>query len=80
VEYFGTDRKTGYRYFETKEEADGFAASLGQDFTVTVRHTNLEDAFVEMTGNKIGDNGFMSVDGKSGGSGHGGNGMKKGGH
>ena len=27
--------------------------------TVTVRRTNLEDAFVEMTGNRIGDNGFM---------------------
>ena len=67
VEYIGPDNRGQYRYFATKSEADAFANSLGSDYTVTVRHTNLEDAFVEMTGNKIGDNGFMTVDGKKSG-------------
>ena len=68
VEYYGADRKTQYKYFQTKAEADEFVAGLGPEYSVMVRRTNLEDAFVEMTGNKIGDNGFMTVDGKSGGS------------
>ena len=59
VEYFGPDKKTQYRYFGSREEADAFSKTLGTEFTVTVRRTNLEDAFVEMTGNKIGDNGFL---------------------
>ena len=63
VEYFGPDRKTEYRYFGDKSEANEFAASLGPEYNITIRSTNLEDAFVEMTGNKIGDNGFMTVDG-----------------
>lgn len=73
VEYYGPDRKTQYRYFRDRDEADDFARTFGPEFTVTVRRTNLEDAFVEMTGNKIGDNGFMTVDGK------GNSGAKKGG-
>ena len=72
VEYFGPDHKTQYKYFQTRAEADGFAKTLDETYTVTVRRTNLEDAFVEMTGNKIGDNGFML-----GQSGKGGSGMKK---
>ena len=64
VEYFGPDRKTQYRYFGDKAEANAFVAELGEEYNVTIRGTNLEDAFVEMTGNKIGDNGFMTVDGK----------------
>ena len=59
VEYFGADRKTQYRYFPTKAEADEYAKTLDDTHTVTVRRTNLSDSFVEMTGNKIGDNGFM---------------------
>ena len=59
VEYFGADRKTQYRYFHTKAEADEYAKTLDDTHTVTVRRTNLSDSFVEMTGNKIGDNGFM---------------------
>ncbi|AGI48181.1 ABC-type multidrug transport system, ATPase component [Thermoplasmatales archaeon BRNA1] len=65
VEYYGPDRKTQYRYFASRDEATEFSKTLGPEFTVTVRKTNLEDAFVEMTGNKIGDNGFMTMDGKS---------------
>ena len=77
VEYMGPDKKTQYRYFLSKEEADAFAHTLGEDFRIVIRNTNLEDAFVEMTGNKIGDNGFMTMDGKTSGGG-----MKKmgGGH
>ncbi len=59
VEYFGADRKTQYRYFPSKSEADEYAKTLDDTHTVTVRRTNLSDSFVEMTGNKIGDNGFM---------------------
>ncbi len=59
VEYFGPDHKTQYRHFQTRAEADEFSKTLDETHTVTVRRTNLEDAFVEMTGNKIGDNGFM---------------------
>lgn len=74
VEYFGPDRKTQYRYFPSRAEAEAFSKTFDESYTVTVRRTNLEDAFVEMTGNKIGDNGFML-----GHSGKEGKGMKKGG-
>ena len=67
VEYFGADRKTQYVYFKTKSEADEYAKTLDESHTVTVRRTNLSDAFVEMTGNKIGDNGFMLGGAKKGG-------------
>ncbi len=66
VEYFGSDRKTQYEYFTTKAEADAYAKTLDDSHTVTVRRTNLSDAFVEMTGNKIGDNGFMLGGSKGG--------------
>lgn len=59
VEYYGADRNTKYAYFADKASADEFAKQFDDTYTVTVRRTNLEDAFVEMTGNRIGDNGFM---------------------
>jgi len=59
VEYYGLDRNTKYAYFDTRQEADEFSKQFDESYTVTVRRTNLEDAFVEMTGNRIGDNGFM---------------------
>lgn len=49
VEYMDGDR-TQYRYFNDRSEANAFATSLGID--VTVRRTNLEDAFVLLTGGK----------------------------
>lgn len=67
VEYFGSDRKTQYRYFANKTEAEEFSQGLDDTYTVTVRRTNLSDAFVEMTGNKIGDNDFMTSKGMGGG-------------
>lgn len=57
VEYFGPDRRTEYRYFRSREEADGFAKGFDDTYSVTVRRTNLEDAFVEMTGSNMGDSG-----------------------
>jgi len=59
VEYYGTDHKTIYRYFPSRETAHAFAQTLDDTYTVTVRNTNLEDSFVELTGNTMGDNGFL---------------------
>lgn len=70
VEYFGSDRKTQYAYFSNKADADAFTKTLDESFTVTVRRTNLSDAFVEMTGNKMGDSGFMTGGSKKMGGGH----------
>ncbi len=46
------NRKTSYRYFKDREEAKAFASSV--DGTVTMRATNLEDVFVELTGKSVG--------------------------
>ena len=59
VEYYGPDRNTKYAYFEDRASAEEFSKQFDESYTVTLRRTNLEDAFVEMTGNRIGDNGFM---------------------
>ena len=59
VEYYGTDHNTKDAYFEDRASADEFSKQFDESYTVTLRRTNLEDAFVEMTGNRIGDNGFM---------------------
>ena len=54
VEYYGEDGKTEYQYFPGRQEANDFANKLGNDYTVIVRRTNLEDCFVEITGKKVG--------------------------
>ena len=59
MEYYGADHNTKYAYFPSKAEAEDFSKQFDESFTVTIRRTNLEDAFVELTGNRIGDNGFM---------------------
>ena len=59
VEYYGADHNTKYAYFPSKADAEEFGKQFDDSFTVTNRRTNLEDAFVELTGNRIGDNGFM---------------------
>lgn len=59
VEYYGADHKTVYRYFPNREAAHAFAQTLDETYTVTVRNTNLEDSFVELTGNTMGDSGFL---------------------
>ncbi len=59
VEYYGADHNTKYAYFPSRSEAEEFSKQFDDTYTVTIRKTNLEDAFVELTGNRIGDNGFM---------------------
>ena len=63
VEYYGTDRKTQYRYFNSKEEADSFSKTLDDTNTVLLRRTNLSDVFVELTGNQIAENGSANAKG-----------------
>ena len=59
VEYYGTDHNPKYAYFEDRASADEFSKQFDESYTVTLRRTNLEDAFVERTGIRCGDNGFM---------------------
>jgi len=54
VEYHGPDYSTKYKYFQSRSEANEFAATLGDENTVLIRNTNLEDCFVELTGKKVG--------------------------
>ena len=54
VEYFARDGKTEYRYFRSREEAKAFADTLGEEYTVLIRKTNLEDCFVMLTGGSVG--------------------------
>ena len=54
VEYFAKDGKTEYRYFRNREEAKAFADTLGEEYTVLIRKTNLEDCFVMLTGGSVG--------------------------
>ena len=53
VEYMD-DGKTQYKYFKSREEAKEFVSSLDNTDNVTIRSTNLEDVFVEMTGTSVG--------------------------
>jgi len=55
VEYSYSDRKTQYRYFKDRDEANAFASTLGSNNTVLIRGTNLEDCFVELTGRTVGE-------------------------
>ncbi|MEW6183927.1 MAG: ABC transporter ATP-binding protein [Bacillota bacterium] len=50
VEFF-TPQGTKRTFFNTRQEAKGYAATLAGD--ITVRRTNLEDVFVELTGREI---------------------------
>lgn len=52
VEWMDGER-TEYRYFGDRAEANAFAATIGGDAEVTVRRTNLEDVFVELTGKSV---------------------------
>ena len=53
VEYYTQDYKTQYRYFQSRNDANEFASSLGDKHTVLIRNTSLEDCFVELTGKKV---------------------------
>ncbi len=54
VEYYGLNGKTSYRYFSNRIDANDFAGTIPDGTTVTIRNTNLEDCFVELTGEKVG--------------------------
>ena len=54
VEYYKEDGKTDYRYFRSREDAKEFSDTLGDDYTVLIRKTNLEDCFVMLTGDSVG--------------------------
>lgn len=54
VEYYAKDGRTEYRYFRSREEAKAFADTLGEEYTVLIRKTNLEDCFVMLTGGSVG--------------------------
>ena len=54
VEFFKEDGRTEYRYFKSREEAKEFSDTLGEEYTVLIRKTNLEDCFVMLTGDSVG--------------------------
>ncbi len=50
------DKETHYRIFANRAAANSYAQTLPSDArTVTIRDSNLEDVFVELTGQKVGD-------------------------
>lgn len=54
VEYYAEDRRTYYSYFKDRDTAKEFASTLGENYTVLIRKTNLEDCFVMLTGDSVG--------------------------
>lgn len=56
VEKIGTDRKTSCTYFENKMQATKYVKEHGgaDDTSIVIRDSNLEDVFVELTGEKNG--------------------------
>ncbi len=55
VECFDKNKKTTYSYFNNREEANEYASTIDPECTVTIRNTNLEDCFVKMTGDSVGE-------------------------
>ncbi|XHH10534.1 MAG: ABC transporter ATP-binding protein [Candidatus Bathyarchaeia archaeon] len=57
VETLGGDNKqTNYKFFADREAANDFVKGLPSDAqTVIIRESNLEDVFIEQTGEKVGD-------------------------
>jgi ABC-2 type transport system ATP-binding protein len=50
------DKETHYQIFANRAAANRYVQTLGSDArTVTIRDSNLEDVFVELTGQKVGD-------------------------
>ena len=50
------DKETHYRIFANRAAANKYVQTLSSDArTVTIRDSNLEDVFVELTGQKVGD-------------------------
>jgi ABC-2 type transport system ATP-binding protein len=56
VETLVDNKKTRYQYFSDRSKATHFVQSLSAEAkTIIIRDTNLEDVFVEQTGEKVGD-------------------------
>jgi ABC-2 type transport system ATP-binding protein len=56
VETLVDNKKTRYQYFSDRSKATQFVQSLSAEAkTIIIRDTNLEDVFVEQTGEKVGD-------------------------
>jgi ABC-2 type transport system ATP-binding protein len=53
VEYDGEDRTRKYRYFSEWGEAKEFVALFGDNNSVLLRKTSLEDVFLEITGRNV---------------------------
>jgi ABC-2 type transport system ATP-binding protein len=54
VESIGNNKETKYRFFADRAAANSYAQTISTETkTVTVRDTNLEDVFVELTGQKV---------------------------
>ena len=55
VETLENNKHTRYQYFPTREAATSYVQSLSSDVkTILIRESNLEDTFVELTGEKVG--------------------------
>jgi ABC-2 type transport system ATP-binding protein len=56
VETLVNNKETHYQYFGDRAEATRYVQNLSSDAkTIIIRDTNLEDVFVEQTGEKVGD-------------------------
>ncbi|MGD6809358.1 MAG: ABC transporter ATP-binding protein [Candidatus Bathyarchaeia archaeon] len=52
----GANKETHYRFFANREAANDYVKGLPSDAqTVIIRESNLEDVFIEQTGEKVGD-------------------------
>ena len=57
VETLENNRHTRYQYFATRKAAANYVQGLSSDVkTILIRESNLEDTFVELTGEKVGGN------------------------
>jgi ABC-2 type transport system ATP-binding protein len=55
VETLGTDKETQYQFFSDREAATNYVKSLSPEAqTVIIRESNLEDVFIELTGEMVG--------------------------
>lgn len=56
VEAFTNGNHASYHYFPDRDGASAYAQGIQDEMkTVTVRDTNLEDVFIELTGRKVGE-------------------------
>lgn len=56
VELLGENKETNYRYFTDRTGATSYVQGLSSEKkTIIIRDSNLEDVFVELTGQKVGD-------------------------